>query len=83
MPADPETYCPVCGLEWQVRGCTPGKCRSPGGDGPVASFRSLLMTQPESARVFALEALAICADCGADLRDQDGARRQCWCKADD
>lgn len=26
MPANPATYCPVCGLAWQVRGCGPGKC---------------------------------------------------------
>lgn len=25
-PANPATYCPVCGLEWQVRNCKPGKC---------------------------------------------------------
>lgn len=26
-PADPSTYCPVCGYAWQVRGCTKEKCR--------------------------------------------------------
>jgi hypothetical protein len=28
-PADPSTYCPVCGYAWQVRGCTKGKCHMP------------------------------------------------------
>lgn len=29
VPADPATYCPVCGLFWYVHGCKPGKCRTP------------------------------------------------------
>lgn len=29
MPADPSTYCPVCGLAWQAKGCTPERCAAP------------------------------------------------------
>ena len=28
-PADPASYCPVCGLSWYVRGCKPGECKGP------------------------------------------------------
>lgn len=70
MPADPSTYCPVCGLAWQVRGCTPGKCNT-SFDAHLAKLVDNFLEMNPSATVKRADLLAFAERVAKDAVEEE------------